>query len=89
MLAYGVKKGRPDIQSKSISVAIDRKGDQSPAVAGGERHRLGEGLVEAGSYKRKGCRGDRRAKKTTSVDRLWFIAAFGRHGRLHLPENGP
>ena len=48
-----------------------------------ERHRLGEGLVEAGSYKRKGCGGDRNAEETTSVDRFRFITAFGRHGRLH------
>src|SRR3984957_9871189 len=66
-----------------MSVAVDRKSDQNRAVAGRERHRLGEGLVEAGSYKRKGCGGDRSAQKTTSIDRLWFIAAFGRHGRLH------
>src|SRR5271168_3317659 len=83
MLPQGVKQGRPDVQSESISVAVDRKSDQNPAVAGRERHRLGEGLVEAGSCKRKGCGGDRSAEKTTSVDRFWFIAAFSRHGRLH------
>src|ERR1700722_15840984 len=66
-----------------MSVAVDRKSDQNRAVAGRERHRLGEGLVEAGSYKRKGCGGDRSAQKQTSIDRLWLIAAFGRHGRLH------
>src|SRR3984885_545395 len=66
-----------------MSVAVNRKSDQNLAVAGRERYRLGEGFVEAGSYKRKGCGGNRSAEKTTAVDGLWFIAAFGRHGRLH------
>jgi hypothetical protein len=88
MLPQGVKKGRPDVESESIRVTVDRKSDQNPTVAGRERHRLGVGLVEASSHKRKGCSGDRSAEKTTSVDRLRFITAFRRHWAPPLPENG-
>jgi hypothetical protein len=88
MLPQGVKKGRPDVESESIRVTVDRKSDQNPTVAGRERHRLGVGLVEASSHKRKGGSGDRSAEKTTSVHRLRFITAFRRHWVPPLPENG-
>src|ERR1700677_2300254 len=70
VLAQGVKQGRAHVQSKTIGLAIDRKSDRNLAVAVDRRHRLRRSLFEPLSHKRNGCGGDRRAEKTTSVDRL-------------------
>ena len=47
MLPQGVKQGRPNVQSESISVAVDRKSDRNRAVAVGAPRPAGVGLVEA------------------------------------------